>query len=785
MAPQVAKEPVFSRGHPVVSTAATTELLKSTYLSSEPVDIAKRAIELQLVSSEKAVAETKDKNIDLKIFEVDFAKLEYQGQLGQNVDTDIETLSSSVTEENRQKLFTWEKLPYVLRCAGLQSVSLPKGKKGTKKKAKVGGEPELVDEVDEWVLKNEMFLRFLSRKSGLESVVSDWSYGLLRIQDLATVFNNSSLLSKADNSPIALKLTRVKASSLPGFTVLDAKQRPAIYLQPSIEAFKSRWASLTGNVLQGLNWSNIFIAGGTALGSLLTPEIPATLDNSAGVNKEAEWLSSDIDMYVYGLGPEQANEKVKHIAEVYKKNLPKDAPFLVVRNSQTITLYSKYPTKQVQIVMKLVGSPREVLLNFDLDICAVGFDGEELWMLPRCARALETATNVFTMDLINGHYLGDRKATRDQRVFKYANKGYGIRILPSYTAHLSTYRNASQTSVIARGETLLKAPYSLETLAGLARNWTAGCMDKYISLNYKNSPFHWPKRHPRIENEKKPVFSHAMLESYTQVTSEPLGSSCLTGFSLFMRHVALWEAESKGEIVIFDELWASNTYGEGLANLAYDDSPAYTWDASFDVDEFKHAIDSFNMKESVAFVENSERTATYEDRGLDRSDIAKIARVTYGDSVDDILSAHKDIVIALVIDRDLMDYANELLLAGLKESGFPQASAPLIALSDEEKKIPVLWRLDRILNWQMMSRRIDEVREVLWSFHRANERISMVEEEARTAMLTTQISKRAIRTTVADELDAFVRWVGRKPYHEGTTLQAHYCLGWEGDDDEE
>lgn len=45
-----------------------------------------------------------------------------------------------------------------------------------------------------------------------------------------------------------------------------------------------------------------------------------------------------------------------------------------------------------------------------------------------------------------------------------------------------------------------------------------------------------------------PLFSHAMLESYTENTSEPLGRSCLTSFELLMRHVALWEAEIDGRI---------------------------------------------------------------------------------------------------------------------------------------------------------------------------------------------------------------------------------------------
>lgn len=51
---------------------------------------------------------------------------------------------------------------------------------------------------------------------------------------------------------------------------------------------------------------------------------------------------------------------------------------------------SRYPIRRLQVVLKLVHNPLQVLLNFDLDQCAMGFDGEELYMLPRAARAIES-----------------------------------------------------------------------------------------------------------------------------------------------------------------------------------------------------------------------------------------------------------------------------------------------------------------------------------------------------------------------------------------------------------
>ena len=77
----------------------------------------------------------------------------------------------------------------------------------------------------------------------------------------------------------------------------------------------------------------------------------------------------------------------------------------------------------------------------------------------------------------------------------------------------------------------------------------ATILDNYIKVKYQNRPFHWPKGKYKQVESSKPVFTHAMLESRGQRTSEPLTRSCLTGFSLLMRHVALWEEEVRGKVV--------------------------------------------------------------------------------------------------------------------------------------------------------------------------------------------------------------------------------------------
>jgi hypothetical protein len=146
---------------------------------------------------------------------------------------------------------------------------------------------------------------------------------------------------------------------------------------------------MTDGLLKNLNWNNVIVAGGIVLGVLL----------SVTGTGEA-WKASDLDIYLYGLTPAQANDKLRELFATFKANLPPGSPVLIVRNSKTVTFYSKYPLRRIQVVLKLVKSPRAVLLNFDLDICAMCWDGSEFWMLPRAARALESKLSPLLLALL-------------------------------------------------------------------------------------------------------------------------------------------------------------------------------------------------------------------------------------------------------------------------------------------------------------------------------------------------------------------------------------------------
>jgi hypothetical protein len=47
-----------------------------------------------------------------------------------------------------------------------------------------------------------------------------------------------------------------------------------------------------------------------------------------------------------------------------------------------------------QVILREYASPSEVLLGFDVDCCCCGYDGMDVWALPRCIRALRHGTNI-------------------------------------------------------------------------------------------------------------------------------------------------------------------------------------------------------------------------------------------------------------------------------------------------------------------------------------------------------------------------------------------------------
>lgn len=171
----------------------------------------------------------------------------------------------------------------------------------------------------------------------------------------------------------------------------------------SLSMFNDSWADVSSGMFEGMDWSNVVAAGGSVL--LALGASPATSN------------SSDIDLFLYGLTPSEANEKVKHIVDVVERNSG-NGQAAIVRTQHALTIIGDYPRRHVQIILRLYMNPAEVLMGFDIDCCCVGYDGSKVLALKRARRAINRRYNLVD--------LSRRSLTYETRLFKYSKRGYAV-----------------------------------------------------------------------------------------------------------------------------------------------------------------------------------------------------------------------------------------------------------------------------------------------------------------------------------------------------------------------
>ena len=121
-------------------------------------------------------------------------------------------------------------------------------------------------------------------------------------------------------------------------------------------------------------------------------------------------------MFIYGLNEEQAIEKIKEIEANIRDAIL--AETTVVRTKNAVTIVSEYPTRHIQIVLRLYKSVSEILTGFDVDCACVAYDGKQVWAAPRALAAFATQTN--SIDLTR------RSPSYENRLSKYSHRGFEV-----------------------------------------------------------------------------------------------------------------------------------------------------------------------------------------------------------------------------------------------------------------------------------------------------------------------------------------------------------------------
>ncbi|GJN94125.1 hypothetical protein Rhopal_007199-T1 [Rhodotorula paludigena] len=137
-----------------------------------------------------------------------------------------------------------------------------------------------------------------------------------------------------------------------------------------------------------------------------------------GKYKDDTYSNSDLDLFLVGLKPEQLIPKVNAIIEQIKSAIalalsagnsasPSTAggdpasvssELLVIKGFNAITLVPPLgftPRRTIQIVLQSHKSTFDALAWFDLDCCALGWDGKEVLAVPRAIRALALGFNLY------------------------------------------------------------------------------------------------------------------------------------------------------------------------------------------------------------------------------------------------------------------------------------------------------------------------------------------------------------------------------------------------------
>ncbi|KAG7149786.1 hypothetical protein HYQ46_001290 [Verticillium longisporum] len=195
-----------------------------------------------------------------------------------------------------------------------------------------------------------------------------------------------------------------------------------------------------------MDWSNVVAAGSSVVNTLLPvpPEFNTNKRKLREYYHEKFCPASDVDLFLCGLTHDEAIEKIKQIEQAIRDAILTEVT--VVRTKYAITIASQYPTRHVQIVLRVYKSIGEILTGFDIDAAGGAYNGKQVYVTPRALGSFITQIN--HIDLTR------RSPSYENRLSKYSHRNFEIywpdfitqinhvdltRRSPSYENRLSKY----------------------------------------------------------------------------------------------------------------------------------------------------------------------------------------------------------------------------------------------------------------------------------------------------------------------------------------------------------
>jgi hypothetical protein len=190
---------------------------------------------------------------------------------------------------------------------------------------------------------------------------------------------------------------------------------PAI--ETSLAAFQENFNIFSSSSLRALCWDNVVVAGGAVTTTLLP--VPETWKARKHEYYHEHFApNADVDLFIYGLDEDQARQKIKDIERSVKAGIGAGTQIVTVRASNAITIVSQYPTRHIQIVLRLYTSISQILTGFDVDCACVAYTGAQVYASPRALAAFVTQCN--TVDVTR------RSLSYEHRILKYKGRGFAL-----------------------------------------------------------------------------------------------------------------------------------------------------------------------------------------------------------------------------------------------------------------------------------------------------------------------------------------------------------------------
>ncbi|RYP71433.1 hypothetical protein DL771_004800 [Monosporascus sp. 5C6A] len=186
----------------------------------------------------------------------------------------------------------------------------------------------------------------------------------------------------------------------------------------TLKEFRHNFSVFSESSLSDMDWSNVVAAGSSVVNTLLpVPDIYRRSKRALRQYYHEKFCpASDVDLFLYGLTEDQAIEKIKDIESRVRDAILSETT--VVRTKNAITICSQYPTRHIQIVLRVYKSVSEILTGFDIDCSGAAYDGEQVYCTPRALASYITQINPID--------LSRRSPSYENRLSKYSHRNFEV-----------------------------------------------------------------------------------------------------------------------------------------------------------------------------------------------------------------------------------------------------------------------------------------------------------------------------------------------------------------------